>query len=585
MSTHAEEALCRLNMASPALKSTQSISEEAALISSPNKTNATPQSEIPPELPLWRYSFISLALAIGLFLSLLDSTIVATAIYTLSLEFGSLSTSFWVVLGYILGYLSFATVFARASDLSGRRPAFIASLVIFFAASLGCGWSPNLNALIACRAVQGLGGSGLYALGIVVLVEITPDRRRPMIAGMIGFIIAVAGAVGPLVGGAFTTYVTWRWIFWMNGPITGLALILFLIGWPSGLDKDSERRPFRQFDWVGTILLIAASCLVVFGLQRAAGGLAAWNSAQVIAALVIGCLSWFGLFAWEYCIRNTSIAAAFPVLILERRRMCAGICTTLFIGFVSFTMLYFIPLRFQLVNGASPSAAGVRLLPLLGSSAVFSFLSGMVNRITNRCTWTFTIAAALTMLGSGLMTTLPTTADISAKEYGFQVILGAGQGLTYSTVSMMVSFETSKADSAVVQGVAAQVRILGGSIGIAAANGLLTRQLTVALAGVLSPEMVSALENSNESFRILTAQQADLARSAYADAFTDSMRVCIYVSVAALVASGFTWQRNPPHPVGDRIKQAKANAKAQKAGEDTSTAAAHSRKWTIGKKC
>ena len=153
------------------------------------------------------------SLCIGLFLSLLDTTIVATALYTIGLDLHSLQTVTWVALAYTLAYLSFCIIVARLADIIGRRNAWILSLLIFLAFSLGCGFSTSLNALIACRVLQGIGGSGLYSLTFVILPEIAPSKLAAYLGGVAGAVVACAGILGPVLGGIITRYATWKWIF------------------------------------------------------------------------------------------------------------------------------------------------------------------------------------------------------------------------------------------------------------------------------------------------------------------------------------------------------------------------------------
>jgi MFS family permease len=157
-----------------------------------------------------------LSLCFGLFLSLMDTTIVATALYTIGVDLKSLSQINWVALAYTLSYLGCAVIFARISDIIGRRDAFIAAFLIFFAFSLGCGFSQTLNQLIVCRVLQGIGGSGLYSLTFVILPEISPPRLAQATGALAGAVVALAGVLGPLLGGIITKFTTWRWIFWIK---------------------------------------------------------------------------------------------------------------------------------------------------------------------------------------------------------------------------------------------------------------------------------------------------------------------------------------------------------------------------------
>jgi MFS family permease len=197
---------------------------------------STSTSETPvytgPALPKWRFVSLCIgyvmqslssththpnhSLSIGLFMSLLDTTIVATALFTIGKDLRATESVNWVALSYTLSYLGCAVIFARISDIVGRRNAYMSALLIFLAFSLGCGFAKTLDQLIALRVLQGVGGSGLYSLTFVMLPEITPFNLTHMIGSIAGMVVAMAGILGPLVGGLITEYTSWRWIFWIK---------------------------------------------------------------------------------------------------------------------------------------------------------------------------------------------------------------------------------------------------------------------------------------------------------------------------------------------------------------------------------
>jgi len=149
-------------------------------------------------------------------LSLLDTSIVATAIYSIGTEFDALTSATWAALAYTLSYVGCAVLFTRLSDVTGRRNAYAAAFIIFFAFSIGCGFAKTLNQLVVCRALQGIGGSGLYSLAMVIFPEITPPKLLPMIGSIAGMVVAISGVCGPVIGGLITRYTTWRWVFWIK---------------------------------------------------------------------------------------------------------------------------------------------------------------------------------------------------------------------------------------------------------------------------------------------------------------------------------------------------------------------------------
>ena len=136
--------------------------------------------------------------------------------YTVGTEFNSLENVTWVALAYTLAYLGCAVIFARLGDIIGRRDAFAGAFVVFIAFSIGCGFAQSLNQLIACRAMQGIGGSGLYSLSMVIFPEIGPPTMMKWIASLAGAVVALAGVLGPVLGGVITHYTTWRWVFWIK---------------------------------------------------------------------------------------------------------------------------------------------------------------------------------------------------------------------------------------------------------------------------------------------------------------------------------------------------------------------------------
>lgn len=183
--------------------------------SSRQRSEAMSTSEI-PSIPTWRLILLIISLCVGLFLSLLDTSIVATALYDIGVSFSSPHTATWVALSYTLSYLSFAVPFANLSDVIGRRAAWSLAFTIFFSFSLACGFAKTLMQLIGFRAVQGVGGSGLYSLTMIVMPEIVKEENRKWIGAVVGLVVAVAGVTGPVVGGVITKFATWRWVFWIK---------------------------------------------------------------------------------------------------------------------------------------------------------------------------------------------------------------------------------------------------------------------------------------------------------------------------------------------------------------------------------
>ncbi|KAI0450863.1 major facilitator superfamily transporter [Xylaria acuta] len=507
------------------------------------------------ELPSARLALLGLGLSIGLFLSFLDSSIVATSLFSIGTEFSDIERVSWVALAYTLAYLGCAVFLARIADVVGRRGAFLISYIIFIAFSIGCGFARNLEQLIAFRAIQGLGGSGLYSITIIVLPEIVPPRFLHGLAALIGIIITLSSVLGPVLGGILTHYASWRWIFWINGPIGGVSLLLFLMTWPKPQYLPNlERRAWRELDYLGSFLLIAATVLVVFPFQNAGGATEQWGQAVFLAPLIAGVVAFLGVLAWSLFIDRRwgdKIAAALPMSLLRNRVYTSAVLNTMFLGFPYILIIYAFPLRCQVVNGKDALIAGVMLLPMLGSSAIGSAVSGRINGKEDRSCETLVIATGFVTLGCGLLTTVSGSVSLEAKALGFLVFVGLGFGLSVSTTTILAALQSSIRDHAPAQGIVAQVRVFGGSLGIAASSAILGVSLQAAQVGGAP---IASVEGGGADLA-----PSDLAaiRSAYADAFREDMRVCAIIAGIALLWALGTYSRKRLNRTERREQQAR----------------------------
>ncbi|KAH6631918.1 major facilitator superfamily transporter [Chaetomium tenue] len=509
----------------------------------------------PQSIPRLRFIALSTGVALGLFLSMLDSSIVATSLFTIAAEFGDVGSINWVALAYTLTYLSCAVLFARVSDVVGRHAAFAAAYVVFIVFSIACGFASGMGQLIAFRALQGVGGSGLYSVSMIILPEVTPDRAKKHIAAVVGCVLATSGVLGPVLGGVLTQYTSWRWVFWINGPIGGVSLLVFLLAWPKKEHLPSlERRAWKDVDFVGAFLLIASATLIVFPFQNASSS-APWSSAIFLAPLLTGLLSLAGLFTWQALLTKrqstlsttttTKTAFALPPVLLRNRVYAATALHTLLTGFPYLLCIYAFPVRFQAVYGASPLRAGLLLLPMLAASAMGTVVAGAVNGNPGRQERffeTLTVAGALMMLGCGLEMMAEPVGAVEAKVLGFLVFVGLGFGLSAAGGTMLAGAEAPVWEHASAQGIVAQVRIFGGSIGIAASSAILGAKTRGELAGgELPPEMLANLASDPSA---LSPEQWGSIRRAYTDALHEDMIVCCAVLAAAMVVTLGVYRKN-----------------------------------------
>ena len=288
--------------------------DEAALKNAPPTPLDPVEAASPPNDPApnaspfrqltgWRLVVVETFLCLGLLLSIVDASIVATALVSIEDYFGVFFESIWVVLAYLLSYMVFALLWGRMSDVLGRKWMVIAAWAQFTAFSLGCGLATSLNQLIAFRALQGVGGSGLYSLCNVLIPEITPRKHFATMSAATGVVFAISSVLGPVLGGVISQESSWRWIFLLNVPCGVVALIILLLTWPSPPNPYPNlyaplRALVHHVDFFGTFLLLSASVLLVFALEQAGAAEYAWDSPAIISTLTISGACFLGLFAW-----------------------------------------------------------------------------------------------------------------------------------------------------------------------------------------------------------------------------------------------------------------------------------------------
>ncbi|KAL8699912.1 MAG: hypothetical protein Q9201_005739 [Fulgogasparrea decipioides] len=537
----------------------------------PEKGSNQQQSEIAAAMsggavqkPLrgWRLGGVLFSLALGLSLAIIETSITATALVTIGEYFGDSVTVTWVVLAYLLSYMGFAIIFTRLSDGIGREAAVITAYVLFAAFSLGGGLAQTLDQLIALRVLQGIGGSGLYSMIMVIGVEITPAQYWAALSGMIGMSLATGSVLGPVLGGVITERASWRWIYLFNAPAAAVGITIMLLCWPQNEKAHKQPsiswRSLQKVDWLGAVLLLAASTLLVFALQEGGSTAYSWSSATIIATLTISGVCWIGFFAWISWLSlgdAQRLRAIFPFTIALTRPVGPAIILVLLTGFPYFVAIINLPQRFQVVNGDSPIMAGVHLLPLLCAMAFGSFLGGAASSKKNFTSQTLILAACLILLGCGLMSTLSGDREFYKPTYGYQLILGLGVGLTFSGGTLLTNINSKSEDNAAAQGALAQARILGGSIGLSVATIVLNNKLNSSLSGVLDAAKIKSLKQSLDTMSDLSPVNQGLVAQVYKNSFNEQMRICTYLSAAALLAAIATYQKHPASVQAMRDKQ------------------------------
>ncbi|KAI1079616.1 MFS general substrate transporter [Whalleya microplaca] len=498
----------------------------------------------------WRRTVLIATQLVGLLFSTLDASIVSTSLVSMAIDLQDFLNAPWVVLSYLLAYLGLTIGVAKLSDIYGRREMLCLSWALFAGFSIGCGCATNMTQLIICRAFQGIGGSGLYSLGQIVLFEVGPRDKPSLMGALVGITLAVSYVLGPILGGIISSITTWRWVFWINIPFGVATVTLMYLSWPAVIDTQKKGwDSVRKIDVIGITSILLACALLVFPLQEAGSYTYAWDSPVIVTAFSIAGLSWVVFFAWEIylgLVISTRIEPILPLRLVFRRVYVVCVICTLCTGLIYLSILVILPERFQIVNGDNALYAGIHLLPMLGATAFGAFLAGTISHKRNNTSWTLMAAQVFQLIGVSLLSMLKDVTTETKAQYGYQVPLGFGIGLSLGAATIMASVQSQRTDLAVAQGAVAQARVFGGSIGIALCTIIFNTMVTKDLSSLMDPDDIAALHHSPTIAPWLPDDIQFRVRTVYASAFTEDIFVMIGIAAFGLVVSAFAYEKHPP---------------------------------------
>ncbi|MEU8946251.1 MFS transporter [Streptomyces sp. NPDC048489] len=470
-------------------------------------------------------------LLLGMFVAILSSTIVTNALPEIVGDLGGGQSAYtWVVTAALLSMTAATPLWGKLSDLYSKKALVQIALVIYVLGSAAAGLSQNAGMLIACRVVQGIGVGGLSALAQIVMAAMISPRERGRYSGYLGATFAVATVGGPLLGGVITdtSWLGWRWCFYVGVPFAVIALIVL----QKTLHLPVVKRDVKV-DWGGAFFISAAVSLLLVWVTFA-GDKYDWLSWQT-AAMVGGAIVLGAVFV---LVESKATEPIIPLRLFRNRTITLSSLASLFVGVAMFTGTVFFSQYFQLARDKSPTMSGVMTIPMIGGLFIASTVSGQVITKTGRWKYWLVSGGALITAGLGLLGSIRYDTPYWHVAV-FMALLGLGIGMTMQNLVLSTQNQVAPSDLGSASSTVTFFRSLGGAIGVSALGAIMSTRITDyvkdGLAG-LDPKYAAAAGSGTGTIPDMDALPGPLRtllESAYGHGIAD---VFMIASVLALLA-------------------------------------------------
>ncbi|KAL2807747.1 major facilitator superfamily domain-containing protein [Aspergillus granulosus] len=505
----------------------------------------------PGSLKFW---LIILGMYLAIFLVALDRTIIATAIPAITDDFHSISDIGWYGSSYMLTSASFNPVFGRLYQMYSTKWTFLSSIVLFEIGSAICGAAPNSTAFIVGRAIAGLGSAGIFSGGMMIILPLIPLRKRPVFTSIFGMTFGVSSVIAPIIGGAFTDSVTWRWCFYLNLPIGGftiVAILLFFHVPPPQRSQHGIMAQIRHLDPLGVLCFVPSIVCLILALEWGST-IYTWSNPKMIGLLV----TFAALFVVFVVVETLNPSTAMvPARIVLNRSIASAMWFIFLISGAMMSIVYYLNIWFQVVKGDSATQAGLSTIPMVLSLVVMSVISAVFTQKVGYYVPSMLVAPVFCSVGAGLLSTL---APDSNHRYwiAYQVLFGVGIGCGFQTSTLAAQVVLPRSEVPIGMSLMFFMQQLGGAILLAIDQNLLSTKLVGRLSRVAGLDAHEIVNTGATNLRgVVPASDLDTVSDAYNYALTRIFIVSAAISAAAILgALTMEWQnikKNVPQGQAD----------------------------------
>ncbi|KAF3910726.1 hypothetical protein ABW21_db0208872 [Orbilia brochopaga] len=444
-----------------------------------DSTTPTEKPEAPGAkvgLTLTQFWIVMVGLNVGMLLTALDFNIVAPAAPIISSQFNEFTNSAWLGSGFLISFALVLPLYAKLSDIFGRRNLFIFGTVLFIIGSALCGASRSMNMLIWSRVVQGAGAGGIYGLVNVIITDLVPLKDVGNYLATTALVWAVADVAGPLLGGIFTQYATWRWCFYINLCISPISLIVTVIYLRIPAPKVALSARLKNLDYIGMITLPGATTCLLLALQWG-GNTFPWSDGRVIGCFV-GSAALFAAFLVN--IFKFAKDPLLPAYFFTNRTLLAINAAEFCFGANLVGMMYYVPQFFQIIFGDSALISGVGLIPMMVGLLIGNPIAAQITSRKGMSKINAIWGGLIMVLMIGLITRW-NTGTSRAEAVVLLVFLGIGQGAVFSGLLLTAQVAVPPQEIGVATGLVIFAQTVGDIFGVAVFATLYINKLHPAL--------------------------------------------------------------------------------------------------------